>query len=76
MPRVVVLRDNSKLQEAAESCPVSAFKNNGNGEYIIDPNVCIDCGVCQSITDEGVIVEDSEANEEDINYNEEKANEW
>lgn len=75
MARVVIKRDDSNLSEAAASCPVSAFKNS-NGEYVIDPSVCIDCGVCQSIVSEGVILEDSEANEEDKDYNEKKSQEW
>lgn len=75
MPRVVVKRDDSNLGEAAASCPVSAFKNNGS-EHVIDPNVCIDCGVCQGIVAEGVILEDGEASDEDKDYNEKKSQEW
>ena len=29
----------------AEGCPVSAIKE-GDGKYVIDPEVCIDCGAC------------------------------
>lgn len=75
MPRVVVNRTDGGLQEAAESCPVSCFRKN-NGEFVIDGSQCIDCGVCQTLTAEGSILEDSEANESDINFNNEKAGEW
>ena len=70
MPRVVVERKDSNLEEAAESCPVGAFKKCANGDYVINPNVCVDCGVCQSVVGVGVILEDSEATEDDIQYNE------
>lgn len=76
MPRIVIKRKDSNLVEASVSCPVMAFKKSEDGEYVIDPNVCIDCGVCQTIVEEGVILEDTDANTEDINYNEEKAQEW
>lgn len=75
MSRVVVNRTDSALQEAAESCPVSCFRKN-NGEYVIDGSQCIDCGVCQTLVAEGSILEDSEANEADTNFNNEKAGEW
>ena len=75
MPRVVVNRTDSALQEAAESSPVSCFRKN-NGEYVIDGSQCIDCGVCQTLVAEGSILEDSEANEADTNFNNEKAGEW
>ena len=75
MPRVVVNRTDSALQDAAESCPVSCFKKN-NGEYVIDGSQCIDCGVCQTLVAEGSILEDSEAGEADTNFNNEKAGEW
>ena len=29
----------------AAACPVSAI-SEGDGKYVIDPNVCIDCGSC------------------------------
>ena len=75
MPRVIEKRNDSKLQEAAESCPVGCFKKNQN-TYVIDPEMCIDCGVCQTIVDEGVILDDSSASQESIEFNTEKAKEW
>ena len=29
----------------ADGCPVNAIKE-GNGKFVIDPEVCIDCGAC------------------------------
>ena len=75
MPRVVVNRSDSALQDAAESCPVSCFRKN-NGEYVIDGSQCIDCGVCQTIVDEGVILDDVDASQESIDFNREKSKEW
>lgn len=43
---------------------------------MIDPDECIDCGVCQSIVDEGVILEDSEATESAATFNREKSKQW
>lgn len=34
---------------ACESeCPVNAI-SEGDGKYIIDPNLCIDCGACADV---------------------------
>lgn len=75
MPRVVKKREDEKLEEASEACPVNCFRKNNNS-YVIDPDLCIDCGVCQTIVDEGVILEDIETDEESIDFNREKAAEW
>ncbi len=76
MTRVVVSTDYASLAEAPEVCPVQAFKKGPNGELVIDPNTCIDCGVCQSMTPEGAILSDDEATEEALKFNEEKSAEW
>jgi Fe-S-cluster-containing hydrogenase component 2 len=39
----------------------------------IDPNECIDCGVCQMQSPEGAIVTDDEASEADKKFNAERA---
>ncbi|MBR2141133.1 MAG: hypothetical protein IJ853_02150 [Rickettsiales bacterium] len=75
MPRVVVKTKDSKLEEAAMSCPCNCFRKN-SGEFVIDASQCIDCGVCQTIVDEGVILEDSEADSSNIEYNNSHAGEW
>ncbi len=71
MPSVV----NDKCTKAgacAEVCPVGAFKEDEK-MYVVDPDICIDCGVCISECPQGAITSDSEAEEQWINYNAEKA---
>ena len=75
MSRVIIDTKNTGLEEASAACPCNCFKKNGN-EFVIDGSQCIDCGVCQTVVDEGVIVEDSEANEDAINYNNNNAEQW
>lgn len=74
MPRVVIDRKNANLEDAGLSCPCGCFRKN-NGEYVIDPNSCIDCGVCQTVAGEAIL-EDTEASEEDVNFNAENADKW
>lgn len=76
MPRVIVNVKSPDLEEAGFSCPANAFRKSENGEFVINPNECVDCGVCQSLVADGVILEDSEANEKDVKFNEEKSQEW
>ena len=76
MPRVVVGKDYNDMTEAPNVCPVQAFRRGPNGELVIDPNVCIDCGVCQTVVPEGAILSDDEAPEEAVKFNETKAAEW
>ena len=75
MPRVIVDRKNSKLEEAAFTCPVNAFRKSSDGQFVIDPNICLDCGMCQNMVEEA-IKEDSEANQEDIEFNANNAEKW
>ncbi|MDR1495183.1 MAG: hypothetical protein LBI29_04100 [Rickettsiales bacterium] len=75
MPRVVIKNDNPGLEEASVSCPINCFRKNGK-QFVINPDECIDCGVCQSIVDMGVILEDSEAGESAISFNREKSEQW
>ena len=76
MPRVVVSKNYNDLSEAPDVCPVQSFRKGPNGELVIDPTVCIDCGVCQTVVPEGAILTDDEAKEEDIKFNEENASQW
>ena len=76
MPRVVVTKNYNDVAEAPTACPVLAFKKGPNGELVIDPNICIDCGVCQTVSPEGAILADDEAPEDAVKYNEEKSAEW
>ncbi|GHU28478.1 hypothetical protein FACS1894152_6200 [Bacilli bacterium] len=75
MPRVIQKVSDAKLEEASESCPVNCFRKEGSS-FVIDPDECIDCGVCQSIVDEGVILEDGESDSKSIDFNRENSKKW
>ena len=32
----------------ADQCPVEAI-SEGDGKFVIDPELCIDCGACKSV---------------------------
>lgn len=46
-----------KYQDCVEVCPVDAFFE-GAAMLAIDPDVCIDCGVCESECPAGAILPD------------------
>lgn len=73
----VVVQDYQLDPQCAENCPVAAIIKNPQGdEYVVNPQKCIDCGVCQAICTKGTVTTIEEATEEDIQYNETKAIEW
>lgn len=74
MPRVVVEK-NANLANAAKACPVQCFHKCANNIMVIDPDECIDCGVCQMESPKGAIVEENEASEADKKFNAEKSKE-
>lgn len=76
MARVVVTKNYNEIIDAPGVCPVSAFKKGPNSELVIDPNICIDCGVCQSVAPEGAIMADDEAPADAVKYNAEHSEEW
>ena len=55
-------------------CPTEAIRIT-NGHAVINPDRCIDCGVCQTVAGEAIL-EDTEASEEDVNFNAENADKW
>jgi len=74
MTRVVVKGTKATdLEDAIFACPVDAFRKIKGGLIVISPEDCIDCGVCQTECPSGTILEDSEAEESDIDFNAEKA---
>ncbi len=77
MTRVIVskFRNHESIIEGASVCPVGCFHKK-DSEYVIDPNDCIDCGSCQTVTPENAIVTDDEAEQSDIDYNAKYATEW
>ena len=51
---------NCKYTECVVVCPVNCFKEGPN-MLVIDPDVCIDCGVCVSECPANAIKPDTEA---------------
>lgn len=76
MPRVVVTKNYDEVADAPSACPVQAFRKGPNGELVINPDVCIDCGVCQTTSPEGAIMSDDEAPKDAVEFNKEKAKGW
>lgn len=56
-----------KSADCVEVCPVDAIVE-GNDQYYIDPNLCIDCGACESACPVAAIFEESFVPEEDISF--------
>jgi ferredoxin len=75
MSKVVVQIDNASLAEAATSCPVDCFRQQLQS-CVINPDECVDCGLCQTIVKDGIILDDIQASEKDVNFNREKSLEW
>ncbi|HAU29403.1 MAG TPA: ferredoxin [Rhodospirillaceae bacterium] len=60
MPHVVTEKCiKCKYTECVESCPVSCF-HEGQNMVVIDPDTCIDCGVCETTCPIGACVADSD----------------
>jgi ferredoxin len=47
-----------KYQDCVDVCPVDAFRE-GRNMLVIDPEACIDCGVCEAECPAGAILPDS-----------------
>ena len=56
-------------------CPVDCFYEGPN-ILVINPDECIDCGVCEPECPEEAITPDSDATDEWLKFNEEKSQEW
>ena len=57
-----------KLTDCVEVCPVDCFYE-GENMLVINPDECIDCGVCEPECPIDAIVSD-------VNYNEKDKNKW
>ncbi|ALA53932.1 4Fe-4S binding protein [Shouchella clausii] len=53
-----------KAGECAEVCPVDCIEE-GDDQYFINPDICIDCGACQGVCPVDAIVEEYEMSKED-----------
>lgn len=56
-----------KYTQCVQVCPVDCFKSNGNF-IVIDPNECIDCGLCEPECPIGAIKQDINIEKKNKNY--------
>ncbi|WP_054708750.1 4Fe-4S binding protein [Bacillus sp. JCM 19041] len=56
-----------KAGECVDVCPVDCIEE-GEDQYFINPDICIDCGACQGVCPVDAIVEEYEMNESDAPY--------
>ncbi len=65
-----------KFTDCCEVCPVDAFYE-GENMLVINPDECIDCGVCEPECPAEAILPDSDDNAEQwVSVNEEYASKW
>lgn len=71
-----VVNDSCTLCLAcADVCPVDAF-HKGETQVVVDPDACIDCGICIAGCPKDAITTADEADEKWIKFNAEKSKEW
>lgn len=58
---------NEMSAECVEVCPVDCIES-GEDMYYIDPNVCIDCGACESVCPVSAIYHETDVPKEDEKY--------
>ena len=65
-----------KLTDCVEVCPVDCFYE-GENMLVINPDECIDCGVCEPECPENAILPDSDPiGEKWVEFNDKWANIW
>ena len=65
-----------KLTDCVEVCPVDCFYE-GDNMLVINPDECIDCGVCEPECPVGAIISDTEdIGDKWYKLNEEYSNKW
>ena len=65
-----------KFTDCVEVCPVDCFYE-GDNMLVINPDECIDCGVCEPECPVGAIIEDTEdIGDKWYKLNEEYSNKW
>ncbi|TDQ42724.1 indolepyruvate ferredoxin oxidoreductase subunit alpha [Aureibacillus halotolerans] len=55
---------NEKAADCVEVCPVDCI-HEGDDQYFIDPDICIDCGACEPVCPVEAIYPDDEVPEEE-----------
>ncbi|AEO99702.1 4Fe-4S dicluster domain-containing protein [Heyndrickxia coagulans] len=56
-----------KAAECVDVCPVDCIAE-GEDQYFIDPDICIDCGACQAVCPVEAIYHEEELEEEDMAF--------
>ena len=64
-----------KHMDCVEVCPVDCFYE-GENMLVINPDECIDCGVCEPECPAEAIVPDGDSDEKWVNLNEEYSSKW
>lgn len=64
-----------KYQDCVDVCPVDAFRE-GQAMLVIDPETCIDCGVCEAECPAGAILPEALAEGRWIELNAKYAKVW
>jgi ferredoxin len=73
-----VVTDNCikcKYTDCVKVCPVDCF-HEGENMLVIDPEVCIDCGVCVEECPAGAIFPETEELTEWVEFNHKYSKEW
>ncbi len=65
-----------KFMDCVEVCPVNCF-HEGDNMLVINPEICIDCGVCELECPANAIIPDSAPGAETwVAFNQEHARKW
>ena len=64
-----------KYMDCVEVCPVDCFYE-GENMLVINPDECIDCGVCEPECPAEAIIPDSDSSEKWLSLNEEYSEKW
>lgn len=65
-----------KFMDCVEVCPVNCF-HEGENMLVINPNICIDCGVCELECPANAILPDTAPNAEPwVAFNQQYAQVW
>ena len=64
-----------KYMDCVEVCPVDCFYEGAN-MVVVNPDECIDCGVCRAECPVDAIVSEDEASDAIVEINEKYSQEW
>ena len=75
MPSVVDASKCELCKSCVEVCPVEAF-HLGPDSVVVNPDTCIDCGVCIPECPHGAISNDADADAKWVKFNADKCKDW